>query len=304
MSTSRGQQPQVNLKERIAALQQRNVSQTQRPSVPSLSTNQPLIPSSGLRDKIAKFEQKGGVPVPRGSFGLGAPPTAENGQTRKRGELYGNRIPSAVRVASGSSVPPMSRSTSPLFFSGGRNFSPSGLDYDDFSDTADSPRDSQAFRSLSPSPTPDDTPENPRVFGSKSRSTSFAAALDIARRAEASSDLNGRGDTPSREYSLSPPVSPVPGTSFFSSIDIDKVHDTPVIESDEKSDGSSSPKPESQEYLPPAVTEDEPCVVVPPSDIVEDSPASLDLTLDKSETDVTINIPAVSMDSTTGHMCH
>ncbi|KAK0239498.1 hypothetical protein EDD85DRAFT_451817 [Armillaria nabsnona] len=297
MNTSRGQQPQVNLKERIAALQQRNVSQTQRPSVPSLSTNQPMIPSSGLRDKIAKFEQKGGVPVPRGSFGLGAPPTAENGQTRKRGELYGNRIPSAVRVASGSSAPPMSRSTSPLFFSGGRNFSLSGLDYDDFSDTADSPRDSQAFRSLSPSPTPDDTPENPRVFGSKSRSTSFAAALDIARRAEASSDLNGRGDTPSHECSLSPPVSPVPGTSFFSSIDLDKVHVTPVIESDEKSDGSSSPKPESQEYTPPAVPEDEPCVVVSPSDIVEDSATLLDLTLDKSETDVTINTPAVSMDS-------
>ncbi len=223
--------------------------------------------------------------MPRGSFGLGAPPTAENGQTRKRGELYGNRIPSAVRVASGSSAPPMSRSTSPLFFSGGRNFSLSGLDYDDFSDTADSPRDSQAFRSLSPSPTPDDTPENPRVFGSKSRSTSFAAALDIARRAEASSDLNGRGDTPSRECSLSPPVSPVPGTSFFSSIDMDKVHDT-VIESDEKSDGSSSPRPESQEYAPPAVPEEEPCVVVSPSDIVEDSATLLDLTLDKSETDV------------------
>ncbi|KAK0196516.1 hypothetical protein F5146DRAFT_6031 [Armillaria mellea] len=286
MSTSRGQQPQVNLKERIAALQQRNVSQTQRPSVPSLSSNQPLIPSSGLRDKIAKFEQKGGVPVPRGSFGLGAPPTAENGQPRKRGELYGNRIPSAVRVASGSSAPPMSRSTSPLFFSGGRNFSLSGLDYDDFSDTADSPRDSQAFRSLSPSPTPDDTPENPRVFGSKSRSTSFAAALDIARRAEASSDLNGRGDTPSHECFLSPPVSPVPGASFFSRIDIDKVHDTPAIESDDKSDGSSSPKPESHTYTPPAVPEDEPCVVVLPSDIVEDSPTLLDLTLNKSETDV------------------
>ncbi|KAK0211252.1 hypothetical protein DFS33DRAFT_362428 [Desarmillaria ectypa] len=281
MSTSRAQQPQVNLKERIAALQQRNASQTQRPSVPSLSANQSTISSGGLRDKIAKFEQKGGVPVPRGSFGLGAPPTAENGQTRKRGELYGNRIPSAVRVASGSSAPPMSRPTSPLFSSGGRNFSLSGLDYDDFSDTADSPRNSQAFRSLSPSPTPDDTPENSHAFGTKSRSTSFAAALDIARRAEALSELNGRSDTHSHECSLSPPLSPVQGTSFSSSMDTDEVsHDTLVIVSDE----ASSPI-HSQEYVLSAVPEDETCVTVSPSDIAEDSATLLDLTVDNSETD-------------------
>ncbi|KAK0463564.1 uncharacterized protein EV420DRAFT_1096601 [Desarmillaria tabescens] len=172
MTTSRAQQPQVNLKERIAALQQRNVSQTQRPSVylPYQQTSlYPRAAVSGIKSRNSN--RKEGIPVPRGSFGLGAPPTAENGQTRKRGELYGNRIPSAVRVASGSSAPPMSRSTSPLFFSGGRKISLSGLDYDDFSDTADSPRDSQAFRSLSPSPVPDDILENSRAFGSKSRST-------------------------------------------------------------------------------------------------------------------------------------
>ncbi|KAG7448342.1 uncharacterized protein BT62DRAFT_930424 [Guyanagaster necrorhizus] len=320
--TSRAQQPPVNLKERIAALQQRNVSQTQRPSVPSLSVNQPTVPSGGLRDKIAKFEQKGGIPVPRGSFGLGAPPTAESKQTRKKGELYGNRIPSAVRVASGSSAPPMSRSTSPLFSSGGRNFSLLGLDYDDFSDAADSPRDSQALRSLSPSPTPDDTLENSRAFRSKSRSTSFAAALDIARRAEALSELNGGGDTYSRECSLSPPTSPIPGSSL-SSMDMDE-HDTPVI----VSDGSSSPQEDALSAVDePCVTVspsdiaedslalsdltldnsslqedalsavDEPCVTVSPSDVAEDSPALLDLTLDNSETDANLNTTASSMDS-------
>lgn len=63
-----------------------------------------------MRDKIAKFEEKGGIPVPRGSFGMGTPQLAENAPAKKRGELYGNRVQNMGRPA-GS---PSSRSGSPL----------------------------------------------------------------------------------------------------------------------------------------------------------------------------------------------
>ncbi|KAF9488493.1 hypothetical protein BDN71DRAFT_1512995 [Pleurotus eryngii] len=100
-TSSRVQPPAVNLKERIAALQQRNTAQNPRstspPAVPVSSQNSKHEAPKGLRDRIAKFEQKGGVPIPRGSFGLGAPPVPENGQQKRRGELYGNRIPAPVR---------------------------------------------------------------------------------------------------------------------------------------------------------------------------------------------------------------
>lgn len=99
MSTSRVAPPPVNLKERIAALQQRTTS----PPAPLTAQptggkgNAPSAPGS-LKDKIAKFEERGGTPVPRGSFGFGAPPV-NDGSVKKRGELYGNRIPSASRLA-------------------------------------------------------------------------------------------------------------------------------------------------------------------------------------------------------------
>lgn len=92
--------PAVNLKERIAALQQRNVTppsqRTSSTSPPATSPNASPSSANALRDKIAKFEKRGGVPIPRGSFGLGAPPPAENGQSKRRGELYGNRLASQV----------------------------------------------------------------------------------------------------------------------------------------------------------------------------------------------------------------
>ncbi|KAH7929633.1 hypothetical protein BV22DRAFT_114427 [Leucogyrophana mollusca] len=114
MATSRAQAPPVNLKERIAALQQRNVSPGQ--SQNSQMANKSLPPVGGLRDKIAKFEQKGGVPVPRGSFGMGAPQLAENAPAKKRGELYGNRIQGLGRPSvsrSGSPMPPSDSESSP-----------------------------------------------------------------------------------------------------------------------------------------------------------------------------------------------
>lgn len=110
----------MNLKERIAALQQRAASTSPQAST-SLSASQSSLhtlassPSlttagsgAGLRDRIAKFEEKGGVPVPRGSFGLGAAPSRE-ATPYKRGELYGNRI-SSVSRPSGSQSPPSKQS--------------------------------------------------------------------------------------------------------------------------------------------------------------------------------------------------
>lgn len=80
------------MKERIAALQQRTSSPSPTPS-PTLPPREASLtpPRGSLRDKIAKFERKGGVPIPRGSFAMGAPPPDEAGSTKSR-ELYGNRV--------------------------------------------------------------------------------------------------------------------------------------------------------------------------------------------------------------------
>lgn len=108
---ARAQTPPVNLKERIAALQQRNVSPNQHPSTQVASKGIPIAGTGTLRDKIAKFEEKGGMPVPRGSFAMGVPsPLTENAAVKKRGELYGNRIQGLGRP----NGPPVSRSGSPM----------------------------------------------------------------------------------------------------------------------------------------------------------------------------------------------
>ncbi|KAI5116069.1 hypothetical protein M0805_005582 [Coniferiporia weirii] len=111
----------VNLKERIAALQQRAASaspQSTSPFSASPSAQASLaLPTgvastssvSALRERIARFEGKGGVPVPRGSFGLGAPQTRDGSVGRKRGELYGNRITSGGRDSPSSPPSSLSR---------------------------------------------------------------------------------------------------------------------------------------------------------------------------------------------------
>ncbi|KAJ3561569.1 hypothetical protein NP233_g10116 [Leucocoprinus birnbaumii] len=107
----------VNLKERIAALQQHSSSSSSSSSPSSTSTNHSPNPNH-LREKIARFEKKGGIPVPRGSFGLGGPPPTDSTDgiiNRKRGELYGNRIPQPVRVVSGPQGV-QQRTVSPLGF--------------------------------------------------------------------------------------------------------------------------------------------------------------------------------------------
>ncbi|KAI0080502.1 hypothetical protein K474DRAFT_1566717, partial [Panus rudis PR-1116 ss-1] len=87
--------PPVNLKDRIAALQQRSTS----PEAHNHHTNTSAVPTAGrtanagsLREKIATFEKQGAVPVPRGSFAFGAPPV-DDGSSKRKGELYGNRVP-------------------------------------------------------------------------------------------------------------------------------------------------------------------------------------------------------------------
>jgi hypothetical protein len=100
--TNRGQEIKISLKDRIAALgldghgatsSTANAVSNLAPA--SYSSSSSPTPFAGVRDKAARFESIGGVPVPRGSFGLGAPPAF--GNTRKTGELYGNRIPSGSR---------------------------------------------------------------------------------------------------------------------------------------------------------------------------------------------------------------
>jgi len=92
MSTTINASP---LRDRIAALETKSQSASP-PQKPSASPSSLTRSPSKLRDKIARFEEKGGVPVPRGSFGLGAPPLQAASPQRK-GELWGNRLPELSR---------------------------------------------------------------------------------------------------------------------------------------------------------------------------------------------------------------
>ncbi|KAH8116998.1 hypothetical protein DFH11DRAFT_1578577, partial [Phellopilus nigrolimitatus] len=109
-----------NLKDRIAALQQRATSpqpssSSSTSSSLSSSFSSPSTASananagasgSALRDRIAKFEQKGGLQ------------TREGSAARKRGELYGNRIASVPKPASPpSSLGRLNPNVSPLALS-------------------------------------------------------------------------------------------------------------------------------------------------------------------------------------------
>jgi len=150
-----------------------------------------------LRDRIAKFEKKGGVPVPRGSFGLGAPPSADGPQ--RRGELYGNRIPAPARALS-SQYTGESRASSPIGSfvdpNARRSFSTSSVtgDFDD-GHLDYSPMSSPTF-AFPPDP-PNSMPSSPEASPTHSRTrdpskrplfrgTSFHEAMEIARKSEIS----------------------------------------------------------------------------------------------------------------------
>ncbi|KAJ6602409.1 hypothetical protein DFH09DRAFT_1068818 [Mycena vulgaris] len=149
----------ATLDERIAALQER---ERERAVVQQGGANHGL-PQNGpapaaLRAKIAQFESKGGVPVPRGSFGLGAPPESA---PKRRTELYGNRMQPA-RIPSAS----LARPTSP------------------FADDADLD-DAALFRARAPHPDLHPHPHPQQKPTVQARATAFHTALDIARKAEA-----------------------------------------------------------------------------------------------------------------------
>jgi hypothetical protein len=121
--------------------------------------------------------------VPRGRFGLGAPPAVEG--PRKRGELYGNRIPVPSRTVSSGNFPP-SRPTS---YDQRRSFSLSDFDDDrlDFSPMSsptlslppDSPDSIASIPDISPS-----VGDFSNLKQNLTRATSFAQALEVARKAE------------------------------------------------------------------------------------------------------------------------
>jgi hypothetical protein len=207
-TSQRTQAPPVNLKERIAAFQQRNEQQRQN-TTPNLAPSASHI--GGLRDKIARFEQKGGVPVPRGSFGLGAPPISDSGQTRKKGELYGNRIPGVMKPTT-----PLSRSGSPLPSSTPERRNHSNSDACDPGTPEFSPPYTASVfassQSSSPPPSPSfsNTPQRDTDYSTSNssfspRKASFANALEIARRAESASLI---GKSEPLEAVPSRPVSP------------------------------------------------------------------------------------------------
>ncbi|KAH9952028.1 hypothetical protein B0H21DRAFT_10340 [Amylocystis lapponica] len=161
MATTRTPVPPGNLKDRIAALQQRNaLARQSEPKSPPLN---PTKATGSLRDKIASFEKQGAVPVPRGSFGLNVPPVDDR-VTRSSGEMYGNRVPGLSRphvplsqVYPGSQGPSAARmrrvSTSEL--------GPSALDLRDPSP----PPDVQE----SPDPGGSQVPPSPRRHSTSSR---------------------------------------------------------------------------------------------------------------------------------------
>ncbi|KAJ7216952.1 hypothetical protein B0H12DRAFT_340580 [Mycena haematopus] len=113
----------MSLKERIAALQlkedhdreqRERAASTLPPSPHANGGSAVTLPASAsaeaLRAKIAQFEGKGGIPVPRGSFGLGAPPPESAPKRRANDMLYGNRmqparIPSATLGLAGLARP-------------------------------------------------------------------------------------------------------------------------------------------------------------------------------------------------------
>ncbi|KZS90019.1 hypothetical protein SISNIDRAFT_216954 [Sistotremastrum niveocremeum HHB9708] len=144
----------TSLSERIAALQQKTqTSPKSSPhSSPRANDGMAITAKVNLKERIATFEKRGGMPIPRGSFGLGAPPSTSHSPSR---ELYGNRIirASSSKLSSPKALPLRQRcvSTSNINFSASRRPSIGSSDtqslFDGDSDSASylsrSPRDSQ-----------------------------------------------------------------------------------------------------------------------------------------------------------------
>ncbi|KDQ14045.1 hypothetical protein BOTBODRAFT_66478 [Botryobasidium botryosum FD-172 SS1] len=107
MASSRSE---VSLKERIAALQTSSTSRSNSPKAKvALDIPKTVLTGEALRERIARFDGLGGTPIPRGSFGLGAPPP--HGR-RVSNELWGNRIVSAGNSPTTPRDPPRHRTVS------------------------------------------------------------------------------------------------------------------------------------------------------------------------------------------------
>jgi hypothetical protein len=250
-------------------------------------------PATGFRDKIAKFERKGGVPVPRGRFGLGAPPTSEG--PRRQGELYGNRIPAPTRAVSGSMLPVLSRATSPTStlgpntppgYSSGdrRSFSLSsvisdlddGMDYTPiasptFAFPPDSP-ESILSVSFTPETSPSLTSNGDVASFNKTivRGTSFQKALEIARNAESAKQESQQAQQQQTEDAATP-------TARQRSLD-----------NEEEVVGATKPTSpailvSSEEPAPVVVLHNSPTVDLPPSELVVTTPTAQQRSPDNEE---------------------
>ncbi|PIL24354.1 hypothetical protein GSI_14107 [Ganoderma sinense ZZ0214-1] len=94
-TSTRAPVPPVDLKARIAALQQQQVDASTKPSTSQVLPKANAVNGpNALRDRIASFEKQGAVPKPKGRFGF-APSMQQDAV--KRGELYGNRVPGLSR---------------------------------------------------------------------------------------------------------------------------------------------------------------------------------------------------------------
>ncbi|KAF8801653.1 hypothetical protein BYT27DRAFT_7245091 [Phlegmacium glaucopus] len=253
MTTPRSELPATNLKERIAALEQRKAESVQRATSPTPSTtsnsSQAGSSNGALRDRIARFEKKGGVPIPKGRFGLGVPSSVEG--PRKRGELYGNRIPASTRSTSGGTLP-ISRPGSMASYDQRRSFSASSATSDFDDDHLDySPMSSPTFTLppdspdsiTSPSTVPDISPSFGDFSNLKQRGTSFAQALEVARKAETerqdSTPLASRSPPPSEaDGHVETPTETAP-TIVISSEDVGPVI-TPEIPTEDATFASST----------------------------------------------------------------
>lgn len=187
-ATTRPSKLPTNLKDRIAALEQRTTT-TSPPTSPTPSTAPTAYVAQSvgtLKDKIARFERKGGVPVPRGSFGLGAPPAADG--PKRQGELYGNRIQAQYTGGSLASVgsytsAPQRRSFSASVLTG--NFDDNYLDSAPNSPPPSVPPLDSPSNSPEPSPSRVMNGDIPVVRRNAARGTSFHEALEFARKVEA-----------------------------------------------------------------------------------------------------------------------
>ena len=94
--------PPVDLKARIAALQQQQAAQAAQAKQANATSQ--VLPkanavagNNALRDRIASFEKQGAVPKPKGRFGFAPPMQTDTASNKRSGELYGNRIPGLSR---------------------------------------------------------------------------------------------------------------------------------------------------------------------------------------------------------------